>query len=319
MKNTRKGFTLIELTVVLVITGLLAYAGIQATLNIYKNYLQSRAINTLETQTELVLEQISKRLSIRVRGSTIGKKPDGTIIPTSAVGLDATYTILEWVSYSYESFQDGGWSGIADLDNPLTSTRNAADNSGTIATPGSRLVTPVPNEQSTANQNISDLTITSNNLAAGRASIANQNIGIMFKGVNINPLRSFGYNKTQAQSVGVVTNLTTNNNAIAFRNYRSNFISEQYYLLHTAYAVAPGATNPNGDFDLLLYYNFRPWVGEEYDDANTPSSLLATNVTRFNFTEANGVMALKLCIRDAGRSLSQAEAETTVCKTKAIY
>ena len=58
MKNTRKGFTLIELTVVLVITGLLAYAGIQATLNIYKNYLQSRAINTLETQTELVLEQI---------------------------------------------------------------------------------------------------------------------------------------------------------------------------------------------------------------------------------------------------------------------
>ena len=173
------------------------------------------------------------------------------------------------------------------------------------------------NEQSTANQNISDLTITSNNLAAGGASIANQNIGIMFKGVNINPLTSFGYNNTQAQSVGVVTNLTTTNNVIAFRNYRSNFISEQYYLLHTAYAVEPGATNGDGDFDLFLRYNFRPWVGEEYN--NAPSSLLATNVTRFNFTEANGVIALKLCIRDAGRSLSQAEAETTVCKTKAIY
>ena len=71
----KKAFTLIELMMVIVIMGIISYAGVEITLNIYRNYLQSRAINTLEMQTELVLEQIAKRLSIRFRGSTIVKRP----------------------------------------------------------------------------------------------------------------------------------------------------------------------------------------------------------------------------------------------------
>nr|WP_315063973.1 prepilin-type N-terminal cleavage/methylation domain-containing protein [uncultured Campylobacter sp.] len=311
----KKAFTLLELMVVIVIIGLLSHMGIQMTLNIYRSYLQSRAINTLETQTELVLEQISKRLAIRVRGSTIGKQPaangNGAFVSTSAAGLNNTFSILEWVTYSYESFQDGGWSGFADLGSPNTAIAAIAGNvrSGTVSTPGSRLAVSAAAPNFSADQNIRDLT-------SNAASIANGNIGIVFKNMSLNSATSFGYNRTNANSIGTIV-ANGQNNILSIANYRDALISEQYYLLHTAYAVVPGQASANGDFSLFLHYNFRPWAGQEYNNGN--SDLLATNVTRFNFTEANGVMALKLCIRDAGRSLSQAEAETTVCKTKAIY
>ncbi|EET80779.1 hypothetical protein CSHOW_0737 [Campylobacter showae] len=308
----KKAFTLLELMVVIVIIGLLSHMGIQMTLNIYRSYLQSRAINTLETQTELVLEQISKRLAIRVRGSTIGKQPaangNGAFVSTSAAGLNSTYPILEWITYSYESFQDGGWSGFADLSSPNTAIAAIAG-SGTISTPGSRLAVAAAAPNFSADQNIRDLTNSA-------ASIANGNIGIVFKNMSLNPATSFGYNRTNANSIGTIV-ANGQNNILSIANYRDALISEQYYLLHTAYAVVPGVASANGDFSLFLHYNFRPWAGQEYNNGN--SDLLATNVTRFNFTEANGIIVLKLCIRDAGRSLEPAEAETTVCKTKAIY
>ena len=301
--------------VVIVIIGLLSHMGIQMTLNIYRSYLQSRAINTLETQTELVLEQISKRLAIRVRGSTIGKQPaangNGAFVSTSAAGLNNTFSILEWVTYSYESFQDGGWSGFADLGSPNTAIVAIAGNvrSGTISTPGSRLAVSAAAPNFSADQNIRDLT-------SNAASIANGNIGIVFKNMSLNSATSFGYNRTNANSIGTIV-ANGQNNILSIANYRDALISEQYYLLHTAYAVVPGVASANGDFSLFLHYNFRPWARQEYNNGN--SDLLATNVTRFNFTEANGIIVLKLCIRDAGRSLEPAEAETTVCKTKAIY
>ena len=286
--------------------------GIQMTLNIYRSYLQSRAINTLETQTELVLEQISKRLAIRVRGSTIGKQPaangNGAFVSTSAAGLNNTFSILEWVTYSYESFQDGGWSGFADLSSPNTAIAAIAG-SGTISTPGSRLAVAAAAPNFSADQNIKDLT-------SNAASIANGNIGIVFKNMSLNPATSFGYNRTNANSIGTIV-ANGQNNILSIANYRDALISEQYYLLHTAYAVVPGVASANGDFSLFLHYNFRPWAGQEYNNGN--SDLLATNVTRFNFTEANGIIVLKLCIRDGRRSLEPAEEETTVCKTKAIY
>lgn len=308
----KKAFTLLELMVVIVIIGLLSHMGIQMTLNIYRSYLQSRAINTLETQTELVLEQISKRLAIRVRGSTIGKQPaangNGAFVSTSAAGLNNTFSILEWVTYSYESFQDGGWSGFADLSSPNTAIAVIAG-SGTISTPGSRLAVAAAAPNFSADQNIKDLT-------SNAASIANGNIGIVFKNMSLNPATSFGYNRTNANSIGTIV-ANGQNNILSIANYRDALISEQYYLLHTAYAVVPGVASANGDFSLFLHYNFRPWAGQEYNNGN--SDLLATNVTRFNFTEANGIIVLKLCIRDGRRSLEPAEEETTVCKTKAIY
>ena len=304
----KKAFTLLELIVVIAITGILSLIGTDIILNIYRSYLQSRAINTLETQTEIVLEQISKRLMFRIKESTIGRRTATAplFVSTQDSGLNNTYTILEWVSYSYESFQNGGWSGFIDLNHPNT-TRTGAD-TGTLETPGSNLAS--------ADQTISDLTRV--DAAASRANLSNNTVGIFFRGLGANVNTSFGYDGTAPNSIGIATSTASNTN-LAISNYNGADISEFYYLLHTAYAVVPTVNSANGDFDLFLHYDYRPWIGERYNDANTRIAILATNVTRFNFTEVDGMVVLKLCMRDAGRSLGNGEEETTVCKTKAIY
>lgn len=306
----KKAFTLLELIVVIVITGILALVGIEISINIYKGYLQSRAINTLEAETELVLEQISKRLAIRVKGSSIGRQTTdiNTFVSTEDPTLDNTYDILEWISYSYETFQNGGWSGFIDLNHANTNRIDPANPTNTLNT----IETPL-SSLSNAWNNIRDLT---NN----PTTTTNQNqLGVFFKGTsNIDVQTSFGYNSTnQANDIARVNSFngdTTIN--IAYPAGRN--ISEQYYLLHTAYAVVPTDKTANNDFTLQLRYNYRPWiVGTNFQNAN--SAVLARNVTRFNFTETNGVIVLKLCMRDGRRSLDNGEEETTVCKTKAVY
>lgn len=305
VKKIKKGFTLLELVVVIVITGALTYMGTEIALNIYKNYLQSRAINTLETQTEIVLEQISKRLAIRVKGSSIGRKKNSyeDFISLQDPSLNQDYNILEWISYSYESFQNGGWSGFADLKNTMTSRTGVSE--GTILTPQSNL--------GLANNDISDLT-------NKKATLKNNKVGVIFKGIPTDIKTSFGFDGSNtADSIAIVKD-ALDDITLKIDFPQGNQISEQYYLLHTAYAVVPSNPSNNGDFDLMLHYNYRPWIaGEKYNSTETSKQILATNVTRFNFTSVDGMVVLKLCIRDAGRSLNKDEAEVTVCKTKAIY
>ncbi|WP_172197589.1 prepilin-type N-terminal cleavage/methylation domain-containing protein [Campylobacter sp. RM16188] len=315
----KKAFTLLELIVVIVIVGILSLMGVEISLNIYRGYLQSRSINTLEAQTELVLEQISKRLAARIKSSTIGRRDAATFVSTQDPNLNSTYPILEWVSYSYETFQNSGWSGFIDLNHANTTRTNAAG-AGTIETPFSNLAN--------ASTDIANLT---NNLASLNAG--NNQVGILFRGTPINIATSFGYNGVNANSIGIVTG-RTNNTTLNIVYPTGSQISEQYYLLHTAYAVVP--TNAAGeimqpgtaesDFTLMLHYNYRPWIAgaqNQFNGDNTSRAVLATNVTRFNFSEANGIIILKLCIRDGNRSLGVRngvnEAEATVCKTKAIY
>ena len=92
-------------------------------------------------------------------------------------------------------------------------------------------------------------------------------------------------------------------------------ISEQYHLAYTANAIVPEQSSDpkdtaNGVFDLNLYYDYRPWMGQGYK--NGEKATLAKNVTRFVFIEKNGVIVLKLCMRAKN-------SEITICKSKAVY
>ena len=195
-----------------------------------------------------------------------------------------------------------------DLDDPAT-VPNAARNGGNLATHGSTL--------NSANLDISNLT-------NGRATLNNNQVGLFFKGRPTNINTDFGFNTATNQANAIAIATQNGNDVLTIANYTSTDIFEQYYLLHTAYAVVPTVSlNPDGtrgtDLDLWLHYNYRPWAGQNYNNNGTSRDLLARNVTRFNFTEDNGVIVIKLCIRDAGRSLGPTRAETTVCKTKAVY
>ena len=323
----KRAFTLLELVVVIVVLGIIAMMSFNAIMNIYSNYFQTKTVNELETQTEIALEQISKRLEHRIKPSVIARKTDGAFLALndSGVNLDAKYEILEFIPYAYEIFNDvisfdandnvieqggkaGRYSGYADLAKSSPATG--------LISPGSNFTTGVV-------ETIKDLTCKDDTRNSKCVDFKNKDGGVVaiFSDVYYNVQDSFGYKgditKLDIAKVGVKDGQSgLNGNTLEISGFDGKQISEQYHLAYTANAIVPEqSADPkdaaNGVFDLNLYYDYRPWMGEKYKQ-NGEKATLAKNVTRFVFTEKNGVIVLKLCMRAKN-------SEITICKSKAVY
>ena len=310
----KRAFTLLELVVVIVVLGIIAMMSFNAIMNIYSNYFQTKTVNELETQTEIALEQISKRLEHRIKPSVIARKTDGEFLALNdnRVNLDANYEILEFIPYAYEIFNDvpsgsnkaGRYSGYADLAK---------------SSPATGLISPGSNFSTEVVETIKDLTCKDDTRNDKCVDFTKKDGGVVaiFSDVYYNVQDSFGYKgditKLDIAKVGVKS---TDGNTLEISGFDGKQISEQYHLAYTANAIVPEqSADPkdaaNGVFDLNLYYDYRPWMGEKYKP-NGEKATLAKNVTRFVFTEKNGVIVLKLCMRAKN-------SEITICKSKAVY
>ena len=309
----KRAFTLLELVVVIVVLGIIAMMSFNAIMNIYSNYFQTKTVNELETQTEIALEQISKRLEHRIKPSVIARKTDGAFLALndSGVNLDAKYEILEFIPYAYEIFNDvpsgsnkaGRYSGYADLAK---------------SSPATGLISPGSNFSTEVVETIKDLTCREDtNATCVDFTKKDGGVVAIFSDVYYNVQDSFGYKgditKLDIAKVGVKS---TDGDTLEISGFANKQISEQYHLAYTANAIVPEqSADPkdaaNGVFDLNLYYDYRPWMGEKYKP-NGEKAILAKNVTRFVFTEKNGVIVLKLCMRAKN-------SEITICKSKAVY
>ena len=307
----KRAFTLLELVVVIVVLGIIAMMSFNAIMNIYSNYFQTRTVNELETQTEIALEQISKRLEHRIKPSVIARKTDGAFLALNdnRVNLDAKYEILEFIPYAYEIFNDvpsgsnkaGRYSGYVDLANSSPTTG--------LISPGSNFTTEVI-------ETIKDLTCKDD--ASGCVDFENKDGGVVaiFSDVYYNVQDSFGYKGISNLDIAKVGVKSIDGDTLEISGFDGKQISEQYHLAYTANAIVPEQSadpkdTANGVFDLNLYYDYRPWMGEKYKQ-NGEKATLAKNVTRFVFTEKNGVIVLKLCMRAKN-------SEITICKSKAVY
>ena len=313
----KRAFTLLELVVVIVVLGIIAMMSFNAIMNIYSNYFQTRTVNELETQTEIALEQISKRLEHRIKPSVIARKTDGEFLALNdnRVNLDANYEILEFIPYAYEIFNDvpsgsnkaGRYSGYADLAK---------------SSPATGLISPGSNFSTEVVETIKDLTCREDtNATCVDFTKKDGGVVAIFSDVYYNVQDSFGYKgditKLDIAKVGVKGGQSgLNGDTLEISGFANKQISEQYHLAYTANAIVPEqSADPkdaaNGVFDLNLYYDYRPWMGEKYKP-NGEKATLAKNVTRFVFTEKNGVIVLKLCMRAKN-------SEITICKSKAVY
>jgi len=325
----KRAFTLLELVVVIVVLGIIAMMSFNAIMNIYSNYFQTKTVNELETQTEIALEQISKRLEHRIKPSVIARKTDGAFLALndSGVTLAQDYEILEFIPYAYEIFNDvisldandhvieqdgkaGRYSGYADLAKSSPATG--------LISPGSNFTTGVV-------ETIKDLTCKDDTRNSKCVDFKNKDGGVVaiFSDVYYNVQSSFGYSNgtvpvsLDIAKVGVKGGQSgLNGDTLEISGFGGKQISEQYHLAYTANAIVPEqSADPkdaaNGVFDLNLYYDYRPWMGEKYKP-NGEKATLAKNVTRFVFTEKNGVIVLKLCMRAKN-------SEITICKSKAVY
>ena len=306
----KRAFTLLELVVVIVVLGIIAMMSFNAIMNIYSNYFQTKTVNELETQTEIALEQISKRLEHRIKPSVIARKTDGAFLALndSGVNLNAEYEILEFIPYAYEIFNDvpsgnkaGRYSGYVDLAN---------------SSPATGLISPGSNFSTEVVETIKDLTCKDD--ASGCVDFENKDGGVVaiFSDVYYDVQNSFGYEGISNLDIAKVGVKSIDSNTLEISGFGGKQISEQYHLAYTANAIVPEqSADPkdaaNGVFDLNLYYDYRPWMGEKYKK-NGEKATLAKNVTRFVFTEKNGVIVLKLCMRAKN-------SEITICKSKAVY
>ena len=321
----KRAFTLLELVVVIVVLGIIAMMSFNAIMNIYSNYFQTKTVNELETQTEIALEQISKRLEHRIKPSVIARKTDGAFLALndSGVNLDAKYEILEFIPYAYEIFNDV--ISLDANDHVIEQGGKAGRYSGYVdlakSSPATGLISPGSNFTTGVIETIKDLTCREDTNATC-VDFKNKDGGVVaiFSDVYYNVQDSFGYK-------GDITNLDIakvgvkggqsglNGNTLEISGFGGKQISEQYHLAYTANAIVPEqSADPkdaaNGVFDLNLYYDYRPWMGQGYK--NGEKATLAKNVTRFVFTEKNGVIVLKLCMRAKN-------SEITICKSKAVY
>ncbi|ERJ28963.1 hypothetical protein UNSWCS_2056 [Campylobacter concisus UNSWCS] len=305
----KRAFTLLELIIVIVILGIIAMMSFNAIMNIYSNYFQTRTVNELETQTEIALEQISKRLEHRIKPSVIARKPSGGFLPLndSRVNLNSGYEILEFIPYAYEIFNDvpsgnkaGRYSGYADL---------------TKSSPATGLISPGSNFSTEVVETIKDLTCKEN--ASGCVDFKDKDGGVVaiFSDVYYDVQNSFGYKGILNLDIAKVGVKSIDGDTLEISGFANKQISEQYHLAYTANAIVPEQSadpkdTANGVFDLNLYYDYRPWMGQGYK--NGEKATLAKNVTRFVFIEKNGVIVLKLCMRAKN-------SEITICKSKAVY
>jgi len=294
----KKAFTMIELVMVIVILGIVASIGSEIVLTLYKNYIQSRAMNQLEIQTELTLEQIAKRLQYRIKPSTIARRANGNF--TGLSNSDNSYSIIEWIGYSNESLLSSppGWSGFIDL-NHVDTNRTAR----------------------TLKTTDSNLTLTSNTMSALTNGTIDLTVGneatLIFQ--TAYTANDFGWAQNNINTNGPATiRVTRNTDDILTVNAADipTDIYEHYALAHSAYAIVPSNVNST-DFDLILYYNYQPWIATRNNYTLGSSATLAEHVSLFQFKQDDTVIRLKLCLHDNNETGTGDR--IAICKEKVVY
>ncbi|CAA6815908.1 MAG: Unknown protein [uncultured Campylobacterales bacterium] len=303
IQGGKKAFTFIEIVFVIVILGLASSIGARVISNAYSGYIKSVNLNTLNSSLEVVVDQISKRLESRIKGSVIARNLAGDFLPLATSISTHNYTTIEWIGSFYEGllgednisgFVVPNWSGFIDINS--TSTNKS---SKTIHSPLSKLT------------NINSM-IT--NILGSDLSVDSTNkLGFIFRTNTKDFNSSWGWNYDDFNHSSVhIVNINSDeifefNDTTQIEN-----IFERYDLSWSAYAISIEGDTDN--FDLYLHYNYRPWLGERYTDGE--KSILAKNVSTFRVYQGGSTIRLKVCLNDDNKT--DVGSRVGFCKEKVI-
>lgn len=298
----RKAFTLIELIIVIVIIGVLGTIGSDIFMHLYTSYYESKIKNELQNHTELALDQISNRLTYRVKSSPIIHTGGVNFLPLeSAAGQAGT---LEWIGYDNDSLRGmapdntlastylvPGWSGLIDLDQSTAAA---------LTTLGCRL--------DFASAIIADLSYADINLSSNTAG---NNTAVLIYPDAQGVTSEFGWYGNAATRVHPVYALTNTQFARTAGDFSgsANEVYEHYMLAFSAYALALNGTT------LTLHYNYQPWNGETYLTHGN-SSVLLENVSTLQFLQIGELIKIQLCVQTPAFFGDQ---NYSFCKEKAIF
>lgn len=303
MRKLRRGFTLLELIIVIVILGIVAKFGVELLIRAYDYYIQSLSESRFQAQSEVAVEQIANRLSYRLPGSEIVRQ--GSDLITAFTPLASTtddpasdVTIFEWIGIDADGLRGDGtstnptWSGFIDVD-------------GTMGLAADLLMTE---GSSTARINgvVNSLLPTSGGFYGS--------FGLFFiQDTNFNVVNGLGWSGAitdQTRTAHPVNSLSDNRlSSDTATGFAGQKIYEFYKLSWTAYALRHDRTTG----ELRLIYNYRPWDGQTYE--NGTSIVLMENVDTFRYVSIGDAIKVQVCTRD----INLTTGAYSVCKEKTVF
>ena len=299
----RYAFTMLELVFVIVIMGIIGKFGVEFLAQAYKGFIFSNVNHTLQSNSEMAVESIASKLQFRIKDSTIGRKSTSFSsfeglqkLQDLALAERKQYNILEWVGTDIDGFRGTStplWSGIIDIGASLANGTNlVSPNSNT--TNINNLIKVLANYTVATDTTINNAAIyfigSSSDIKTGYGwdgvALTNQN-------ETMHPISSTGVGTQFAPTIGTFSGID---------------IFEYYQLSWTAYAVVLDANN-----DLTLHYDYQPWEGDKYSDANTKTALIMQNVDTFQVTPVGSVIKIQVCVN------SDLVEDYSLCKEKTIF
>jgi prepilin-type N-terminal cleavage/methylation domain-containing protein len=280
----RRAFTLLEMTFVIAILGIVASIGAQIIAKVYDQYIIQRAYYKAAAKTELAANQLANRLRYAIPRTMLRiDRLDRTEPFASALTQPGdNYKGIQWIGYDREGFEYTGtgatnlrpaWSGFCDL---------GASSANNLVTPGS-------------------------NLARLQTIAANLN-----DGANIPQFRIFFATETDPNNAAQVNNVNVAANTLQLQALAPGVrrrMSEQYKLAWSSFAAVV-----ENDGHLYLYTHLPPVYNTPYNN-NGIRNLLLRNVTVFKFTGSENAVRFKICAKEPiGNNLF-----VTACKEKVVF
>ncbi|WP_023385307.1 type II secretion system protein [Campylobacter fetus] len=317
----KRAFTMIELVVAIVISGILLSIGVKIFDVIYTNYIRQKRIVELESISKTVIEQIEKRLSYRIKPTLSMKIGDDYKALDKA--KEAEEGVIDypfiWYMQSYETqriFDSEnnrifGWTGFINLD--LDKDKTFPDENGlTINSPKSNFskIKDIINDLGFSDLFIIFKVDPENNINRYYVKPNTTNL--------INPLA----HKIEIESN---TNLKINKplkEILEKKDANDKFInkleiSELYYLSHSINQLSIDNSKN------LLLTEFIPF-GDNGAHKEVSKNVLATNVSslRFKYLGGSDSISIKLCLEDPNTEIEDPNTGNKrileVCKTQVV-
>lgn len=277
----RRGYTLIEIIITIAITGILAIGMFKALEAITLRSEKAKVLSTLSLDSQSALDQVAALLYDRAPSflKACTTSTDCVIFNETTTGK----TILQWYGLASESYLAGDYSTFVDMNNSIKPT---------LSSPNTNLVNVLATEKIKWNDPTFDTS----------------KIALVFSG----PFDEGSLNEYN------ITNSPLN--SITFTGITPSTIYEKYALVDSAYALARkenticssvSTLDPN---TLLLFYNYRPWKGENFCDGEV--TVLSQNVSAFRAQMLNGTIRLSL---DMNRSIRGSPNPVHISKQKVVF
>ena len=308
----KRGFTLIEMIFVVVISAILSLGAFKAMEALYLRSARAKAVTELSLRSQVALDQLAALLYQRIPNSAIGYLKDGTTATCKALEeIDGEYRILEWLAMDESNLTAGRYDGFVDLQESGRDTLKASD----------------------LNKSAMGDSSAFNLIFAGSFDAGDETLEAC-EG-------AFGWHGHDS-NLSFDISISSDDNITITDSVEPDFIYEKYYLTRGAYAVARGDDVDVGQcsdlpFDpadlnlkttLFLFYGYRPWAGKTFcgDKMESDASkreghvtILAEEVAGFWADTVNGAIRLRLDMNRTIRGGNGGGKVVHITKQKVVF